>query len=229
MIKGDRKREEIIRTAETLFCRQGYEKTGIQEIIDLLHTSKGSFYHHFASKEMLLEEICRRPVQDQAAIVLGRMSEQGPASFNLNVLFSGMMPLTGEKLTFLLMLLPVFNLPEGRNIRSGYCESLTAAFHPLITDQLISGTISGECYCPDAERTGRLCCLLLNDLWCRLCSMLISALEDKREPDTGDMLAETDICRNALEKIISAPFGSLELINLTELKQMIGQIRLHWN
>ena len=54
MIKGDRKREEIIRTAETLFCRQGYEKTGIQEIIDLLHTSKGSFYHHFASKEMLL-------------------------------------------------------------------------------------------------------------------------------------------------------------------------------
>ena len=60
MKKGDIKKQEFINTAEELFCRNGYESTSVQDIIDSLNTSKGSFYHHFISKEALLEEICSR-------------------------------------------------------------------------------------------------------------------------------------------------------------------------
>ena len=59
MRKGDLKKQEILKTAESRFCRFGYETTSVQDILDDLHTSKGSFYHHFESKESLLEEICR--------------------------------------------------------------------------------------------------------------------------------------------------------------------------
>ena len=45
--KGDIRKQEILKTAEMMFCRNGYEKTSIQDIIDVLHSSKGSFYHHF--------------------------------------------------------------------------------------------------------------------------------------------------------------------------------------
>ena len=58
MKKGDIKKQVILQTAETMFCRNGYETTSVQDILDALHTSKGSFYHHYASKELLLEEIC---------------------------------------------------------------------------------------------------------------------------------------------------------------------------
>ena len=58
MKKGEIRKQEILSTAEELFCRKGYEQTSIQDIIDRLNTSKGSFYHHFTSKESLLEEIC---------------------------------------------------------------------------------------------------------------------------------------------------------------------------
>ena len=229
MIKGEKKREEIILTAETLFCKQGYEKTGIQEIIDLLHTSKGSLYHHFTSKESLLEEICRRRVQKQAELVYPNMSTKGPASDNLNTLFSGMMPLESEKVTFLLMLLPVFELPEGRNIISSYCEALTNAFWPMISDQLISGTISGECYCTDAARSAKLCCLLLNNLWVGLCTSILHDSKVQREIDYSELLADIDLHRDSLEKMITLPFGTLKLIGLPELQQLIRLIQFHWN
>ena len=50
MRKGDIRKQEILATAEQLFCRNGYEQTSVQDIIDCLHSSKGSFYHHYASK-----------------------------------------------------------------------------------------------------------------------------------------------------------------------------------
>ena len=57
MLKGERRREEILRTAESLFYAQGYERTTIQQILTALGLSKGGFYHHFASKEALLQAL----------------------------------------------------------------------------------------------------------------------------------------------------------------------------
>ena len=62
MKKGDRRREEVIETAERLFYSRGYEKTSVQDILDEMHFSKGGFYHHFESKLQLLEAICEMRV-----------------------------------------------------------------------------------------------------------------------------------------------------------------------
>lgn len=47
MRKGDAKRQAILDVAEKLFYSKGYEATTVQDILDVLETSKGSFYHHF--------------------------------------------------------------------------------------------------------------------------------------------------------------------------------------
>ena len=62
MKKGDLKRSSILETAERLFFEKGYEQTSIQDILDALSLSKGGFYHHFASKEAILSEICENRV-----------------------------------------------------------------------------------------------------------------------------------------------------------------------
>ena len=49
MKKGDARREELLATAERLFCTKGYEKTSVQDILDEMGFSKGGFYHHFDS------------------------------------------------------------------------------------------------------------------------------------------------------------------------------------
>ena len=44
-------RGKIVNAAWKLFYEQGYEDTTVEEIIESSHTSKGSFYHYFRSKE----------------------------------------------------------------------------------------------------------------------------------------------------------------------------------
>lgn len=47
-------RGKIVNAAWKLFYEQGYEDTTVEEIIELSHTSKGSFYHYFDGKDALL-------------------------------------------------------------------------------------------------------------------------------------------------------------------------------
>jgi len=50
-------RDKILEAAYDLFAEYGYEKTTVAQIIELAGASKGGFYHHFESKEDLLEAI----------------------------------------------------------------------------------------------------------------------------------------------------------------------------
>ncbi|OKS85656.1 TetR/AcrR family transcriptional regulator [Mucilaginibacter polytrichastri] len=49
-------KERIMTTACRLFYEQGYQATGINQIIDEAQIAKSSLYQHFASKELLLNE-----------------------------------------------------------------------------------------------------------------------------------------------------------------------------
>jgi AcrR family transcriptional regulator len=52
--------DEIITTSAKLFIEKGYEQTSIQDILDALGLSKGGLYHHFKSKEEILEVVLQR-------------------------------------------------------------------------------------------------------------------------------------------------------------------------
>ncbi|HWI49607.1 MAG TPA: helix-turn-helix domain-containing protein, partial [Rummeliibacillus sp.] len=49
--------EQILFVSTKLFEEKGYEKTSIQDIIDGLGMSKGAIYHHFKSKEDILNAV----------------------------------------------------------------------------------------------------------------------------------------------------------------------------
>ena len=49
---------DILRSAEELFIEKGYEKTSMREIAEHAGLTKGALYHHFDSKEALLDQMC---------------------------------------------------------------------------------------------------------------------------------------------------------------------------
>lgn len=57
-VSGD-SREMILDTAAELFSTFGYAGTGLRQIADRVGMRPASVYHHFASKERILEEIMR--------------------------------------------------------------------------------------------------------------------------------------------------------------------------
>ena len=50
-------RDHIIEAADQLFYRQGFEHTSFSNIADAVHISRGNFYHHFKSKDEILDAV----------------------------------------------------------------------------------------------------------------------------------------------------------------------------
>ena len=228
MKKGDLRKQEILNTAETLFCRNGYEQTSIQDILDLLNSSKGSFYHHFVSKEALLEGICKRRAEQIYNHISDTISKDDAISNQLDSWLSGMIPVPNEKLSFLMMILPVFLLPEGRMIRDAYCDSLKKLFLPPVANVLLLGQKRGELICNDPDITAELILHSVNSLWIKICTIIISAEENQTDTDLSYLLRITECYRRTIERMLSVTYGSIKLIDIPEIGKLSDQIHNHW-
>ena len=217
MKKGDIKKQEILQTAEQLFCRKGFKETSIQDILDVLHSSKGSFYHHYASKESVLAALCVQRANAMAAAAEESLKQETDTIRRMNVVFSGMMPLNGERLSFLLMLLPVLGLPEGWSVKNAYRDSLEKAFLKLLTQVISDGCADGTLYCSEISETAAICLKLANEVWCMICESILSSERKAVQTDAGNLLSAISSYRTALERILSAPYGSIRLLDLAEI------------
>jgi AcrR family transcriptional regulator len=63
--KAEVRRAEIVEAARYLFQTQEYEKVTMQEVMKRLNIAKGTIYHHFQSKEELLEAVVENIVEEQ--------------------------------------------------------------------------------------------------------------------------------------------------------------------
>lgn len=74
-------RKLIIETAAKLFIEQGYDQTSIQDIINHLGgLSKGAIYHHFKSKDEIMNEVANMlyfPVESKQIAIAGRQDLNG--------------------------------------------------------------------------------------------------------------------------------------------------------
>jgi TetR/AcrR family transcriptional repressor of nem operon len=50
-------RQHIVAAADRLFYRQGYAQTSFSDIADAVRISRGNFYHHFRTKDEILEAV----------------------------------------------------------------------------------------------------------------------------------------------------------------------------
>jgi len=63
-MKKEERKKEIMDTSLRLFLTKGFEETSIQNIIDEISISKGGFYHHYKSKNELLDAIALKKAED---------------------------------------------------------------------------------------------------------------------------------------------------------------------
>ncbi|GAC1383258.1 MAG: TetR family transcriptional regulator KstR2 [Marmoricola sp.] len=55
--RGDGRRQELLRIAGELFARRGFRNTTVRDIADAAGILSGSLYHHFDSKESMVDEL----------------------------------------------------------------------------------------------------------------------------------------------------------------------------
>ncbi|MCR4707419.1 MAG: TetR/AcrR family transcriptional regulator [Clostridiales bacterium] len=217
MKKGDARRMQLIETAERLFYVNGYENTTVQDILDELHFSKGGFYHHFDSKLSLLEAICETRAQEtcEAAAELLSRSQDSSALQKLNSVLRASALWQGGGPGFVSLLIGVAYREDGALMRERMKDCQLSGMQDFIVQILKEGREAGELWANDVEGTAQLILRLYTQFTDEVAFLL--AREDSREALAEKLTRKLKLYRDAIERILIAPFGSIVLFEADEL------------
>jgi len=88
--KKARLRQEIIKTAIRLFRKHGYEKTRIDDIVEILEISQPTFFRYFPTKDAVLREVGRRGFSCITERLQSELSSKATTAERLRRLFQEM-------------------------------------------------------------------------------------------------------------------------------------------
>src|SRR5271170_7738934 len=88
--KKARLRQQIISTAIKLFRKRGYEKTRVDDIVELLEISQPTFFRYFPSKDAVLREVGRRAFTRQAESLKAELSTKATTEQRLRRFYDGL-------------------------------------------------------------------------------------------------------------------------------------------
>lgn len=83
---GKTAREEILDAAAELFTNLGYASTSTRRIAEAVGVRQASLYHHFATKDDILDALLADSVDDPLLLAAELLSESGPTAPRLHAL-----------------------------------------------------------------------------------------------------------------------------------------------
>jgi AcrR family transcriptional regulator len=86
---GKTAREEILDAAAELFTNLGYASTSTRRIADAVGVRQASLYHHFATKDDILDALLTGTVDEPLRLAAELLAEPGPAAPRLHSLVVG--------------------------------------------------------------------------------------------------------------------------------------------
>ena len=210
MKKGEIKRKNLLEEAEKLFFLKGYFATGINELVDVFHCTKGSFYHHFSSKLQILSEVCA--LRSEKAFAEYKKQTYTRNADRLNGLLYYALPFrTGEK-QMLSMILPLAGSTEADAVIQAVIRAQRAVFLPEMEELLTAMRAKGECHYFQPGLPA-----LLFDAYAALYLKLLSVCAVY--VNTGARGPETDAINAArflFERLLDLPYGSMVIIDPDE-------------
>jgi AcrR family transcriptional regulator len=216
MLKGELRRQAILDTAETLFFEKGYAGATIQDFLDRLECSKGSFYHHFDSKLQVLTELCRQKTAKSFEAYREKRCETPLDRLNAWVYYA--MPFReGEEQTVAL-LLPLVDLTDGKLVMDAVLDAQKELFFPELCSVLETLKEQKTVYF-----TQELLPEILWDSYTAVYRRMMREADAIRQgggTSTAVRLIETE--RFLWERLLDAPFGSIELIRADEALRTIS-------
>ncbi|MBR6753288.1 MAG: TetR/AcrR family transcriptional regulator [Clostridia bacterium] len=216
MHKGDMKKQAILDTAEKLFFEKGYRDTSVQDVLDRLHCSKGSFYHHYESKLQVLMEICRQKAKKSFEAY--QETEYRTELDKLNGLIYQAMPFNKEGEDMLSVLLPLEGLSDGQMVLQSVIDAQKEYFYPEMEALLAALRAKNVMHYYQES----LPALLWDTYTACYGKLMQEAAALKNGGTTQNVIQIIEAARFMWERLTDAPFGSLELIRADEALQSIN-------
>jgi len=147
-------RERILNTATDVIARRGYSAAGIQEIVKLSGTSKGSFYFHFPSKEKMVMALFERMSQKLIDKVSRTIEKEPTPLHRVAASIDTLMAVFAGKQTIARVLL--LNLAgNGKDIDRKFLP-IREKFSALIEQELDAAMAAGQIEAVDTALVARM-------------------------------------------------------------------------
>lgn len=214
------KQNEILNAAQRLIYIKGFESMSIQDIIDEIHISKGAFYHYFDSKSALLEALVERYGMEAERIWAPIVEDASLDTLKkLNLLFNATSRWKVGHKEFLFELLKVWYDDNNSIMRQKVYEHGKASLVPVLSQIIQQGVEEGVLSTPYPDHAGEIAWTLLLGLGEPMVNILLSP-----QPETVDL---EDLERrlgahvDALERVLGAPGGSLEILDMQTMREWL--------
>jgi len=138
------RRAELIDCAQGLFLTRGYEATTINDVISATGLSKGAFYHHFRSKEDLLEAITQRFARESVGFITTLQTDpQLDALKRLNLLLALGREWKREHIAELKAMFTTLLAPQNAVLYHRIIDAVAAVLAPALARIIADGEAEG--------------------------------------------------------------------------------------
>ena len=219
---ADVRREELLDTALALFLEHGYERTSVEHITTAVGVAKGTFYHYFATKQELLEQLVERFTDELFAEIEKALDATGGTAldrFRALVNASSGAKLGRKDET--LMLTRSLYSDENRELKSRLRDGWMERTRPLIRSIVEQGNDEGTFDVPNAAA--------MTDVWLSIWydyGMLVAELFFEAQDDPARMeplVSAAQALVIAQERILGAAPGSLDMGMEAGLREFFEQ------
>jgi AcrR family transcriptional regulator len=212
----DRTRSLLIDAAGQLFANQGYDRTAVEAIIRQASVSKGAFYHHFASKDEILDAVTERMVAEAMDAIGPAVAERSIGALaRLNRFFGVSRAWSISHLVLLREMLVVLYRDENAHMRRKIESRSAAVLVPMLADIIHQG-LAERIFDPlDADETASL---ILRLAWVMRETHVRQLVESGDSPETlAAMQRRVDNFIDMVERMLGAPKGTIERPLVTEV------------
>lgn len=217
------KKDELLEAASDLFLKNGYRETSVNSIVESIGASKGTFYYYFDSKEDALDGLVEKfsePIYRKIDEIIGKDSLN--AIEKLNQIFSASRRTKLDNKEDLRKIFHLMYRPENLRLLDKIQKQTVERSAPKVAKVLEQGIEEGTF---DTEFPGEASRLILHMGINLQEDMSEVLLDEETEIEAKKFVSKYSAYEDAIERVIGAPEGSIELIEETELERFLSYLQ----
>ncbi len=206
-----------------LIYTMGFDQMSIQDILNDLGISKGAFYHYFKSKPDLLEGLIDL-MMEEALLAIEPVADD-PSMNALEKLKEYFLRASVWKTDQIEYLIPIFKVwykDENVLVREKALVATLRSIIPSLSKIIQQGVDEGVFNTTRPDCLAEVVYMLFYGMGNTLSRTLITKPDESF--DEGKFYNSILVYSTSLERILGAPEGSLEIINLDVLKKWIPAV-----
>lgn len=219
------RKDEFLDTAQELFFTKGYKQTSIESIIKKIGVAKGTFYYYFKSKEDLLDKLTykmSKKILEEVKKIVEKDDLNAIDKLNQAYAVAGSVKL--ENIELLKVLLKAFYNDRNLFFRHKMFMSSMEILAPEFSKIIRQGVNEKAFNTPFPDEAARLIFEIANTFSGKIPQLIMDL--DKNPENLNKVEKEYRVYENAIERIVGAEEGTVEIVNRNVLKKFSEKLNM---